>query len=59
MSFFRNWSTAKKIVGLVIVVLMFTGYYYVSHMKKSLENMYKVNLFGGVAEYGPGAVPDG
>lgn len=50
VGFFRNWSTAKKIVGLVIVMSVFTGmvgftgYYYVSHMKTSLEDMYKVNL---------------
>ncbi len=50
MSFFRNWSTAKKIVGLVVIMLVFTGmvgftgYYYVSHMKQSLEDMYQINL---------------
>lgn len=50
VSFFRNWSMAKKIVGLVVVMLVFTGmvgftgYYYVSHMKKSLEDMYQANL---------------
>lgn len=50
MGFFQNLSTAKKIVGLVLVMLVFTsmvgftGYYYVSHMKQSLDDMYQTNL---------------
>lgn len=50
MNFLLSWSTAKKITALAVIMLMFTGmvgftgYYYVSHMKKSLEDMYKMNL---------------
>jgi len=48
--FLQNWSTSKKIIGLVVCMLLFTGlvgwtgYYYVNHMKKSLEDMYQTNL---------------
>lgn len=50
MNIFRNWSTARKIIGLVVIMLMFTsmvgftGYYYVSHIKKSQEDLYNYNL---------------
>lgn len=48
--FLQHWSTAKRIIGLVICMLIFTGmvggtgYYYISHIKKSLEDMYRTNL---------------
>lgn len=50
MNFLQNCSTVKKIVGLVIIMLVFTGmvgftgYFYVSHMKQALGAMYQTNL---------------
>jgi methyl-accepting chemotaxis protein len=50
MRMFRNLSTAKKIIGLVLVMVLFTGivgvvgYNYTSHVKRSSDIMYQENL---------------
>ena len=50
MHWFGNWSTARKIVALILVTVFFTGlvgyvgYYYTSHLKQSQEEMYGKHL---------------
>lgn len=50
MDFLRSWSTVRKIISLVVIMLMFmgmvgyTGYYYVGHMRQALAAMYQTNL---------------
>ena len=50
MHWFENWSTARKIVALILVTVFFTGlvgyvgYYYTSHLKQSQEEMYGKHL---------------